>query len=63
MLFHSPAIFDAVRHLARSLATFHGLFNRDVTRARAYWKRELQREVATTLAAVVREVERLLKKI
>lgn len=63
LLFHTIATFGVVQRVAGDLAAFQSMLPDDVNRARAYWTRQLHREIAAALAAVMREVERLLKKI
>ena len=63
ILFHTIATFDVVHRVAGDLAAVQSMLPDDVNRARAYWTRQLRREIAAALATVMREVERLLKKI
>ena len=63
LLFHAIATFDVVHRLAGGLATCQSLMERDGAEAQRYWKKVLAAEVTAGLAAVMAEVERLLKKL
>lgn len=63
LLFHSIATFDVLNRAMGGLTTLQSLLERDANEARRFWKKELAGEVTAALSAIVREVERLLKKL
>jgi len=63
LLFHSIATFDVLNRAMGGLTTFQSLIEHDTADARRFWKKDLAGEVTAALAAIMREVERLLKKL
>lgn len=63
LLFHSISTFDVVHRLAGGLMTLQNLLAQSTEKAQHFWKRELAGEVASALSVIMREVERLLKKL
>lgn len=63
LLFHSIATFDVLNRAMGGLTTFQSLLDQDTGEAQRFWRKELAAEVTAALSAIMREVERLLKKL
>jgi len=63
LLFHSIATFDVVHRLAGRLATLQSLIGEAPAEAQRFWRKEVASEVTDALSVLVREAERLLKKL